>query len=78
MSPKTIILSSCAIAGVLAINPAGVMAAEPTISGNFSHSGGMVLPPSGTHDDLLNISPRAREESEEATTQDLGGRPPRS
>ncbi|MGC9526383.1 MAG: hypothetical protein ACP5D7_12670 [Limnospira sp.] len=36
MSLKTIILSSCAIAAVLAINTAGVMAAEPS-SPNFDH-----------------------------------------
>jgi hypothetical protein len=77
MSLKTIILSSCAIAGVLAINTAGVMASEPTISGNFSHSGGMVSPESESHADLLNISSQAREESGEASAQDLG-RPPRS
>jgi len=77
MSLKTIVLSSCAIAGVLAINTAGVMAAESTISGNFSRSGGMVLPESGSHADLLNISSQAREKSEDATAQDLG-RPPRS
>lgn len=70
MSLKTILLSACAIAGVLAINTAGVMAAESS-SPSVNHQSPTI---SQLEDQLLDaIAKAAESDSERVQT----ARPPR-